>query len=116
MLFVTTKKGSGISIGISIVVHHKEMLDRLLRAIYIPQNFYCIHVDRKSEKSFLAAAVGIASCFSNVFVASQLESVVYASWSRVQEGLNCMQDLYRLNAGWKYLINLCVWIFLLKPT
>ncbi|KAM9641807.1 beta-1,3-galactosyl-O-glycosyl-glycoprotein beta-1,6-N-acetylglucosaminyltransferase isoform 2-T3 [Trichechus inunguis] len=102
-------------IAYSIVVHHKiEMLDRLLRAIYMPQNFYCIHVDKKSEDSFLDAVMGIASCFSNVFVASQLERVVYASWSRVQADLNCMKDLYRMSADWKYLINLCGMDFPIK--
>ncbi|XP_037654093.1 beta-1,3-galactosyl-O-glycosyl-glycoprotein beta-1,6-N-acetylglucosaminyltransferase [Choloepus didactylus] len=102
-------------IAYSIVVHHKiEMLDRLLRAIYMPQNFYCIHVDKKSDSSFLAAVMGIASCFSNVFLASQLESVVYASWSRVQADLNCMKDLYSLSADWKYLINLCGMDFPIK--
>lgn len=103
-----SKEEEGFPIAYSIVVHHKiEMLDRLLRAIYMPQNFYCIHVDKKSEDSFIAAVMGIASCFSNVFVASQLENVIYASWSRVQADLNCMKDLYRMNANWKYLINLC---------
>ncbi|XP_070287572.1 beta-1,3-galactosyl-O-glycosyl-glycoprotein beta-1,6-N-acetylglucosaminyltransferase [Myotis yumanensis] len=102
-------------IAYSIVVHHKiEMFDRLLRAIYMPQNFYCIHVDKKSEDSFLAAVTGIASCFSNVFVASQLETVVYASWSRVQADLNCMRDLHKRDAGWKYLINLCGMDFPIK--
>lgn len=103
-----SKEEEGFPIAYSIVVHHKiEMLDRLLRAIYMPQNFYCIHVDKKSEDSFITAVMGIASCFSNVFVASQLENVIYASWSRVQADLNCMKDLYRMNANWKYLINLC---------
>nr|XP_027795899.1 beta-1,3-galactosyl-O-glycosyl-glycoprotein beta-1,6-N-acetylglucosaminyltransferase [Marmota flaviventris]XP_027795900.1 beta-1,3-galactosyl-O-glycosyl-glycoprotein beta-1,6-N-acetylglucosaminyltransferase [Marmota flaviventris]XP_027795901.1 beta-1,3-galactosyl-O-glycosyl-glycoprotein beta-1,6-N-acetylglucosaminyltransferase [Marmota flaviventris] len=103
-----SKEEENFPIAYSIVVHHKiEMLDRLLRAIYMPQNFYCIHVDKKSEDSFIAAVMGIASCFSNVFVASQLENVVYASWSRVQADLNCMKDLYRMSANWKYLINLC---------
>lgn len=110
-----SKEEAEFPIAYSIVVHHKiEMLDRLLRAIYMPQNFYCIHVDRKSEDSFLAAVIGIASCFSNVFVASQLETVVYASWTRVQADLNCMQDLYRMSAGWKYLINLCGMDFPIK--
>jgi beta-1,3-galactosyl-O-glycosyl-glycoprotein beta-1,6-N-acetylglucosaminyltransferase len=110
-----SKEEAGFPIAYSIVVHHKiEMLDRLLRAIYMPQNFYCIHVDKKSEDSFLAAVTGIASCFSNVFVASQLESVVYASWSRVQADLNCMKDLYRMSADWKYLINLCGMDFPIK--
>ncbi|KAF7475824.1 beta-1,3-galactosyl-O-glycosyl-glycoprotein beta-1,6-N-acetylglucosaminyltransferase [Marmota monax] len=103
-----SKEEESFPIAYSIVVHHKiEMLDRLLRAIYMPQNFYCIHVDKKSEDSFIAAVMGIASCFSNVFVASQLENVIYASWSRVQADLNCMKDLYRMSANWKYLINLC---------
>lgn len=110
-----SEEEAGFPIAYSIVVHHKiEMLDKLLRAIYMPQNFYCIHVDRKSEESFLAAVMGIASCFNNVFVASQLESVVYASWSRVQADLNCMKDLYRMSANWKYLINLCGMDFPIK--
>ncbi|XP_077200874.1 beta-1,3-galactosyl-O-glycosyl-glycoprotein beta-1,6-N-acetylglucosaminyltransferase [Paroedura picta] len=99
----------------SIVVYHKiNMLDRLLRAIYAPQNYYCIHVDKKSPESFLAAVKGIASCFDNVFIASQLESVVYASWSRVQADLNCMKDLHRRSRSWKYLINLCGMDFPIK--
>ncbi|XP_021007995.1 beta-1,3-galactosyl-O-glycosyl-glycoprotein beta-1,6-N-acetylglucosaminyltransferase [Mus caroli] len=110
-----SKEEVGFPIAYSIVVHHKiEMLDRLLRAIYMPQNFYCIHVDRKAEEFFLDAVQGIASCFDNVFVASQLESVVYASWSRVKADLNCMKDLYRMNANWKYLINLCGMDFPIK--
>ncbi|XP_007937839.1 beta-1,3-galactosyl-O-glycosyl-glycoprotein beta-1,6-N-acetylglucosaminyltransferase [Orycteropus afer afer] len=110
-----SKEEAEFPLAYSIVVHHKiEMLDRLLRAIYMPQNFYCIHVDKKSDSSFLGAVMGIASCFSNVFVASRLENVVYASWSRVQADLNCMKDLYRMSADWKYLINLCGMDFPIK--
>ncbi|KAG9486786.1 beta-1,3-galactosyl-O-glycosyl-glycoprotein beta-1,6-N-acetylglucosaminyltransferase [Eleutherodactylus coqui] len=102
-------------IAYSIVVHHKiDMLERLLRTIYMPQNYYCIHVDKKSSDSFMAAVKGIAACFENVFLASQLENVVYASWSRVQADLNCMKDLYRATAPWKYLINLCGMDFPIK--
>ncbi|RMC19256.1 hypothetical protein DUI87_03862 [Hirundo rustica rustica] len=102
-------------IAYSIVVYHKiEMLDRLLRSIYTPQNFYCIHVDKKSPESFFAAVKGIVSCFDNVFISSQLESVVYASWSRVQADINCMKDLYRRSSNWKYLINLCGMDFPIK--
>ncbi|XP_004713895.1 beta-1,3-galactosyl-O-glycosyl-glycoprotein beta-1,6-N-acetylglucosaminyltransferase [Echinops telfairi] len=110
-----SQEEAAFPIAYSIVVHHKiEMFDRLLRAIYTPQNVYCVHVDRKSEESFLAAVSGIASCFGNVFVASKLENVVYASWSRVQADLNCMKDLYGMGADWKYLINLCGMDFPIK--
>ncbi|XP_001366128.1 beta-1,3-galactosyl-O-glycosyl-glycoprotein beta-1,6-N-acetylglucosaminyltransferase [Monodelphis domestica] len=110
-----SKEEEEFPIAYSVVVYHKiEMLDRLLRTIYTPQNYYCIHVDKKSPESFLAAVKGIASCFNNVFIASQLENVVYASWSRVQADLNCMRDLYRQSSKWKYLINLCGMDFPIK--
>ncbi|XP_053558461.1 beta-1,3-galactosyl-O-glycosyl-glycoprotein beta-1,6-N-acetylglucosaminyltransferase [Bombina bombina] len=115
ILYPLSKEEEKFPIAYSIVVHHKiDMLERLLRSIYMPQNYYCIHVDKKSSESFLNAVKAIASCFDNVFIASQLESVVYASWSRVQADLNCMHDLNRINAQWKYLINLCGMDFPIK--
>ncbi|MBN3297856.1 GCNT1 acetylglucosaminyltransferase, partial [Amia calva] len=103
-----SKEEKEFPIAYSLVVHHKiDTFERLLRSVYAPQNYYCIHVDKKSPEPFLAAVKGIAGCFDNVFVASQLESVVYASWSRVQADINCMKDLYRMSTTWKYFINLC---------
>ncbi|KAG9280997.1 beta-1,3-galactosyl-O-glycosyl-glycoprotein beta-1,6-N-acetylglucosaminyltransferase 3 [Astyanax mexicanus] len=95
-------------IAFSMVIHEKiEMFERLLRAIYSPQNIYCVHVDTKSSKEFMEAVKAITSCLPNVFVASKLESVVYASWSRVQADINCMQDLLKSSVQWRYLLNTC---------
>ncbi|XP_061435459.1 beta-1,3-galactosyl-O-glycosyl-glycoprotein beta-1,6-N-acetylglucosaminyltransferase-like [Lethenteron reissneri] len=97
-------------IAYSIVVHHRvDMLERLLRAIYAPQNLYCLHVDAKSPRAYLEAARALAACFPNVFVARRLETVVYASWSRVQADLNCMRELVERadEYPWRYFINLC---------
>ncbi|XP_078390038.1 beta-1,3-galactosyl-O-glycosyl-glycoprotein beta-1,6-N-acetylglucosaminyltransferase 3-like [Cetorhinus maximus] len=92
----------------SMVIHSNiEMFERLLRSIYAPQNVYCVHVDRKSPNPFHLAVQAIASCFSNVFIAGKLESVTYASWSRVQADLNCMEELLQSTVPWKYLINVC---------
>ncbi|XP_067836077.1 beta-1,3-galactosyl-O-glycosyl-glycoprotein beta-1,6-N-acetylglucosaminyltransferase 3-like [Heptranchias perlo] len=92
----------------SMVIYEKiEMFERLLRSISAPQNVYCVHVDRKSPKQFHAAVQAIASCFSNVFVVSTLETVTYTSWSRVQADLNCMEELLRSSVPWRYLINVC---------
>ncbi|XP_078087796.1 beta-1,3-galactosyl-O-glycosyl-glycoprotein beta-1,6-N-acetylglucosaminyltransferase 3-like [Mustelus asterias] len=92
----------------SMVIHTNiEMFERLLRSIYAPQNVYCVHVDRKSPKPFHSAVQAIASCFSNVFVARKSESVIYASWSRVQADLNCMEELLQSSVPWRYLINVC---------
>ncbi|KAM9854096.1 beta-1,3-galactosyl-O-glycosyl-glycoprotein beta-1,6-N-acetylglucosaminyltransferase 3-like [Aulostomus maculatus] len=98
-----------------MVIHENiEMFERLLRAIYAPQNIYCVHVDQKSSKKFQEAVKAIASCFPNVFLASKLENVVYASWSRVQADLNCMEDLLGSKVKWKYLLNTCGTDFPLK--
>ncbi|KAM8760524.1 beta-1,3-galactosyl-O-glycosyl-glycoprotein beta-1,6-N-acetylglucosaminyltransferase-like [Acanthopagrus schlegelii] len=99
----------------SMVVHHKlQNFERLLRAIYSPQNIYCVHVDHKSDTSFFSAIMGITSCFPNVFMVSKPVSVVYAAWPRVQADLNCMADLYNASTRWKYFINLCGQDFPLK--
>ncbi|XP_008309997.1 beta-1,3-galactosyl-O-glycosyl-glycoprotein beta-1,6-N-acetylglucosaminyltransferase 3 [Cynoglossus semilaevis] len=109
--FITTpqsKEEKDFPIAYSIVIHEKiEMFERLLRSIYAPQNVYCVHVDQKSPEEFHKAVAGIAACFPNVFIASKLENVVYASWTRVQADLNCMEDLLKSSVKWKYLLNTC---------
>ena len=95
-------------IAYSMVIHEKvEMFERLLRAIYHPQNIYCVHVDKKSSQDFLHAVNAIVSCFPNVFIASKLETIVYGTWYRVQADLNCMKDLLHKPVQWKYLLNTC---------
>uniref|UniRef100_A0A8C4RW95 Glucosaminyl (N-acetyl) transferase 1 n=1 Tax=Erpetoichthys calabaricus TaxID=27687 RepID=A0A8C4RW95_ERPCA len=108
VMFPLSEEEKDFPIAYSLVVHHKiDVLERLLRSIYNPQNLYCIHVDKKSPESFLKGVSAIADCFDNVFVASKLENVIYATWYRVQADLNCMKDLYARSTSWKYLINLC---------
>ena len=92
----------------SILVHYKaHQLLHLLSAIYAPQNVYCIHVDRKSSKTFRKVLMEITGCFSNIFLANKSEDVIYASFSRLRADINCMDDLLNSSVGWKYLINLC---------
>ncbi|XP_032807471.2 beta-1,3-galactosyl-O-glycosyl-glycoprotein beta-1,6-N-acetylglucosaminyltransferase-like [Petromyzon marinus] len=95
-------------IAYSVVAHHRvDMLERLLRAIYAPQNVYCLHVDQKSPPPYQEAVRALAACFPNVFLARRQERVVYTSWLRVQADLNCMRDLVAAPQPWKYFINLC---------
>uniref|UniRef100_A0A8C5SBG9 Beta-1,3-galactosyl-O-glycosyl-glycoprotein beta-1,6-N-acetylglucosaminyltransferase 3 n=1 Tax=Laticauda laticaudata TaxID=8630 RepID=A0A8C5SBG9_LATLA len=106
--FHLSEEEENFPIAYSMVIHEKiEMFERLLRSIFAPQNVYCVHVDSKSPELFQKAVRGIASCFDNVFLASKQESVVYASWSRVQADLNCMKDLLQSKVRWKYLLNTC---------
>ncbi|XP_057238505.1 beta-1,3-galactosyl-O-glycosyl-glycoprotein beta-1,6-N-acetylglucosaminyltransferase 3-like [Malurus melanocephalus] len=106
--FPLSQEEEEFPIAYSIVIHNKiHMFERLLRSIYAPQNVYCVHMDSKSPAAFQEAVRAIAACFRNVFVASRLESVVYASWSRLQADLNCMQDLLQSPVPWRYLLNTC---------
>ncbi|XP_068578760.1 beta-1,3-galactosyl-O-glycosyl-glycoprotein beta-1,6-N-acetylglucosaminyltransferase 3-like [Cebidichthys violaceus] len=103
-----SEEENNFPIAYSMVIHEKiEMFERLLRAVYTPQNIYCVHVDQKSTKEFQKAVEAIISCFPNVFLASRLERVIYASWSRVQADLNCMKDLLNSQVQWRYLLNTC---------
>ncbi|XP_004072394.1 beta-1,3-galactosyl-O-glycosyl-glycoprotein beta-1,6-N-acetylglucosaminyltransferase [Oryzias latipes] len=113
--FPLSKEEEDFPLAYSMIVHHKvQNFERLLRAIYAPQNFYCVHVDKKAEPSVFAAILAISSCFPNVFLVSQSVDVVYAGWPRVQADLNCMADLYNTSRRWKYFLNLCGQDFPLK--
>uniref|UniRef100_A0A3Q4GRE3 Beta-1,3-galactosyl-O-glycosyl-glycoprotein beta-1,6-N-acetylglucosaminyltransferase-like n=1 Tax=Neolamprologus brichardi TaxID=32507 RepID=A0A3Q4GRE3_NEOBR len=110
-----SKEEEEFPLAYSMVVHHKvQNFERLLRAIYTPQNIYCVHVDKKAPASVFIAINAITSCFQNVFMVSKPVNVVYAGWTRVQADLNCMADLYNTSTTWKYFINLCGQDFPLK--
>jgi N-acetyllactosaminide beta-1,6-N-acetylglucosaminyltransferase len=98
------------------MVIHKDFdtFERLFRAIYMPQNVYCVHVDKKAPAAFKEAVGRRLSCFPNAFLASKQEFVVYGGISRLQADLNCMKDLMASEVPWKYLINTCGQDFPLK--
>ncbi|ESO90649.1 hypothetical protein LOTGIDRAFT_122925, partial [Lottia gigantea] len=96
-----------------ILMHEEiELLERLLRAIYRPSNFYFIHVDAKAPKSLLKAVSDITNCFDNVHVTSRLVKVTWGQYSVFQADLNCMDDALKFD--WKYFINLAGSEFPLK--
>ncbi|XP_045211843.1 beta-1,3-galactosyl-O-glycosyl-glycoprotein beta-1,6-N-acetylglucosaminyltransferase-like isoform X2 [Mercenaria mercenaria] len=94
-------------IAYSILLYKNvEQAERLLRAIYTPQNYFCLHVDADSKQEVHDAVQGIANCFDNVFVVSRKEYIVYAGFTRLQADLNCMENLLQRGKDWKYFINL----------
>ncbi|KAL7054257.1 hypothetical protein AAHC03_026240 [Spirometra sp. Aus1] len=81
---------------------------RLLRLIYRPQNFYVIHVDRKSPQEFYDAVQEIAKCFGvNVGVVPRTESVsvVWGDYTVLEQELVAARMLLQMGK-WKYFINL----------
>ena len=102
-------------IAYNILIHKDiEQMESLLKVIYRPQNTYCIHVDGKSPKSLHNSVHSLAKCLDNVFVASKLENITYAGFSRLQADINCMSDQLKHQVQWKYLINIASQAFPLK--
>ncbi|XP_076452617.1 beta-1,3-galactosyl-O-glycosyl-glycoprotein beta-1,6-N-acetylglucosaminyltransferase-like [Babylonia areolata] len=91
-----------------------EQAERLLRAVYRPHNYHCIHVDLKAPEELMRAMRGIAGCLPNVFVASKLNKVYWATWSSLEALIFCMEDLWKASKSWKYYINLTGQEFPLK--
>ncbi|CAG2192862.1 GCNT1 [Mytilus edulis] len=83
-----------------------DQTERLLRSIYRPHNFYCIHIDNSSSEELHKALRKIANCLSNVFIVSKTEDVIYNHVSRLRADINCMTDLLSKSNKWKYFINL----------
>ena len=57
-----------------------DQVERLLRAIYRPQNLYCLHVDVKTPAHQQAAIRGLAKCFPNVMMASKMNRVDWGGY------------------------------------
>ena len=106
---------SDFPLAFTILVHRDvAQVERLLRALYAPQNVYCIHIDAKADASIHAALKSLVKCFNNVFIASKIERVVYAGISRLLADINCMKDHLKSSVKWRYLINTAGQAFPLK--
>ncbi|XP_037699233.1 N-acetyllactosaminide beta-1,6-N-acetylglucosaminyl-transferase-like [Choloepus didactylus] len=99
---------------IMMVSQDFDTFERLFRAIYMPQNVYCIHIDKKATNVFKLAVGQLLECFPNTFLASKSEFITYGGISRLQADLNCMRDLLASSVPWRYLINTCDHDFPLK--
>ncbi len=94
-------------LAFAIRMHYKPLqAERLLRAIYRPQNFYCIYIDKKAGSATHEFMAKIAGCFPNVFLASHTNDYIYASFSPVEADMQCMQDLLHRSDSWKYFLNM----------
>ncbi|XP_039353882.1 beta-1,3-galactosyl-O-glycosyl-glycoprotein beta-1,6-N-acetylglucosaminyltransferase 7-like [Mauremys reevesii] len=103
-----SEEEGNFSLAYIITIHKElEMFVKLLRAIYLPQNVYCIHIDEKSPPDYKTAVQNLVNCFENIFISSKRENVVYAGFSRLQADINCMKDLVNTKTQWNYVINLC---------
>lgn len=102
----TSQEEADFPLAFNLLVHTKlDQVEGLLRAIYRPQNLYCIHVDAKASKEFIAGVRAICGCFENVFVAARLEVLTWGGYNRLQADINCMSEQVNRSVPWRYLIN-----------
>ena len=109
-----TSEEENFPIAYSILMYKDvNQVERLLRAIYRPQNYYCIHVDKKASENVSTSIRGISNCFNNVFVTSHSVDVIWGTFTVLEPELICMKELWRYRK-WKYFINLTGQEFPLK--
>ncbi|XP_050390720.1 beta-1,3-galactosyl-O-glycosyl-glycoprotein beta-1,6-N-acetylglucosaminyltransferase [Patella vulgata] len=103
---INTEEEQQFPIAFNILLYKDvAQVEILLRAIYRPQNYYCLHVDGFSPDVVHKAAEALADCFDNVFIVSKTENISYESFQRLQADINCMSD-HLAKSDWKYLLNL----------
>ena len=72
----SSKEENEFPLAFSIVMYKDpEQVVRLLRMIYRPSNYYCIHVDSKAQDGVFAAMESVSQCFPNVVMASTRHDV-----------------------------------------
>ena len=102
-----SKEEEQLPIAFGLTVHKGAcLLERLLRAIYMPNNVYCIHIDKKASEVFRAAIMAITRCLSNVIIAANSVDVVWGHITLVEAQFSCMEELLKSPVKWKYYISL----------
>ena len=102
-----TKEEMQLPIAYAFTIYKgARLFERILQAIYMPNNVYCIHIDKKSPEVFRRAIQTMIRCLPNVFISVNSTNVVWGHFSVVQAQLNCMEELLQSPVKWKYYISL----------
>ena len=102
-----TKLEQNFPLAFSMLIYTDfPQFEQLLRTIYRPQNIYCIHIDKKSNKNFVKSVKRLANCFQNVFLTPRTVNVQWGEFSVLEPELICIEELLKRHKTWKYFINL----------
>ncbi|KAA0195117.1 Beta-1 3-galactosyl-O-glycosyl-glycoprotein beta-1 6-N-acetylglucosaminyltransferase [Fasciolopsis buskii] len=108
--YVVQEEERNFPIAFSLVIYRDiDRAIRLLRAIYRPHNYYCIHVDKKANPAYFEAIQkAIRRIGSNVFLIPDSEriSIVWGYLSTLDADLACAKRLLEFSSTWRYWINL----------
>ena len=103
-----------IQIAYFVLAHRfPEQFKRLFKAIYHPENYYLIHLDKKTSLEIYDDIQGFLADFLNAYLLES-ENVVWGGYSIVQAELSGIKYLLDINAEWDFFINLSGQDFPLK--
>lgn len=103
-----------ISIAYLILVHRlPEQFKILFKSIYDSNNYYLIHIDKKSDISLHQDIQEFIKDYTNTYILES-ESIVWWGYSMVWVELNGMKKLLEVWADWSFFINLSGQDFPLK--
>ena len=93
---------------ILVIYTNPQQMVRLIKALWRPQNLFCIHPDAKQSEEFIGVFRQLSKCLDNIFLPTKLEKVYYQHHTIMDSQLNCYEDLLMYPPDrWKYVINLC---------
>lgn len=89
-----------------ILVHrYPEQFKRMFKAIYNSENYYSIHIDKKSPQSLHDSVTSFLEVYSNVHLLKS-QNVLWGGYSMVDVELKAIKMLRKISKKWKYYINL----------
>lgn len=95
-----------INIAYLILVHRlPKQFKRLFKAIYSPNNYYLIHIDKKANIDLHEEIKEFINDFQNTYILES-ENIVWGGYSMVQVELNGIKKLLEISDEWDFFINL----------
>lgn len=95
-----------INIAYLILVHRlPKQFKRMFKSLYIPNNYYLIHIDKKADQKIHSEIKEFIKDFQNTYILES-ESIVWWGYSMVQVELNGIKKLLEISAKWDFFINL----------
>ena len=89
-----------------LIYSNLEQFNFLLRTIYRPYNYYCIHVDSKSPLSLYQSIVHRSKCVTNIILPKKRLNVTWGRFSILEAEHQCQKELLKRSKKWKYYFNL----------
>jgi len=101
-----------IPFAFSILNHSNlGLLEALLSVIFRPHNSYCIYVDAKASDTYKSSVAKLLNVYryhfpeTTIILANPTLRIYWSGVSILEAGLDCMEQLVKANADWKFFFN-----------